>query len=248
MRWRWFLIAVLAATSAAAVACGTDGETTASAGAAAEEPRSVRYPYAVTPQAACGGLPFPRTALRRARGFERRDTPLARTLRRFLRRNARGIGQDRTGWFLLVRRGRVAEVASKAYEGEYGHMTFRRRGGRWKWTGSGGCFPAAWHDGLEASGWERRRPQAPLDPAATRIPVFVHEDACASGREARGRVEPPLVHYGRGTLTVTYFIRPPTGGQTCQGNPPTRATLVLDEPVGDRVLRDGGSVPPHRQR
>lgn len=122
-------------------------------------------------------------------------------------------------------------------------MVFELRDGRWEWAGSGGCRPAATHDGRMAVTWERQRHDA-LAPETTRIPILVQEDECASGRLAHGRVLRPLVHYGRARVTVTYFIRRAKGLQNCQGVPPTPVTLVLDEPLGGRSLRDGGPYPP----
>lgn len=209
---------------------------------------SQRVPYPVTPHITCGGqLAFPRKALRNPRGYERLGTEPARALRSFLRTNADDIGQPRSGWFLLALTEQHFEVASGRLP-ELGHMAFERGDGAWAWVNSGGCIPSASRNGLEASGWTRRSRRRPVARDATRIAVHVHENDCASGRPATRRVLPPLVHYGRRAITVTYFIRPPTGGQNCPSNPPTPATLRLDEPVGDRVLRDGAPLRPRRVR
>ena len=212
--------------------------------AAVDAPRSVRvdHPRPALLTCGAGGLAFPPSALDRPRNYERGDSAPARALRRFLREEADDVGQPRSGWFLLARRRDRFEVASGRPR-EYGWMEFERLGdGRWSWLRSGGCFVRTRHYGLPAVTWSRRG-DGPPPPDATRIPVGVQEDECASGRDARGRILRPLVHYGRHTVTVTYFIRPARGGQTCQGVPPTRATLVLDEPLGDRRLRDGGPYP-----
>ncbi|MEJ7789791.1 MAG: hypothetical protein WKF29_07910 [Thermoleophilaceae bacterium] len=88
---------------------------------------------------------------RRARGS--RGNPLAVALRRFLKANADDIGQDRSGWFLVARRGRSVQFLS--------------------------------------------------------------------GRPFVG--DSPYV--------------------TCQGVPPTKVTLVLEEPLNGRALRDAGPYP-----
>jgi hypothetical protein len=88
--------------------------------------------------------------------------------------------------------------------------------------------------------WELEHPEEPLARDATRIGVLVNGGGCSSGRYVRGRIVSPLVHYGREAITVTYFVRPLRGAQTCQGMPPTPAFLDLDEPVNGRRLRDGG--------
>ncbi len=217
--------------------------------AAVDAPRSVRVPYPRPALLTCGGggLAFPPSALDRPRDYERRDSAPARALRRFLREEADDVSQPRSGWFLLARRRDRFEVAS-GKPPEYGWMEFERLGnGRWSWLRSGGCFVRTRHYGLPAVTWWRRG-DGPLPADATRVPVFVQEDECASGRDARGRILRPLVHYGRHTVTVTYFIRPLRGASTCQGVPPTPAVLVLDEPLGRRTLRDGGPYPPQQQR
>lgn len=127
-------------------------------------------------------------------------------------------------------------------------MDFEWRRGRWAWVGSGGCRPRAYRKGrAETVTWRRAFPRRDIQRDATRIPVLVQEDACAGGRDATGRVLPPWVHYGKTRVTVTYFIRPAEGPQTCQGVPPTKVTLELEESLNDRTLRDGGPFPPRRR-
>ncbi|HEX2086619.1 MAG TPA: hypothetical protein VHF89_13125 [Solirubrobacteraceae bacterium] len=240
MRWWSPRGAVLAVAVLAPLA-------TAAAASAPDAPPSRTVPHARAAWLSCGDLAFRPAALRRPRGFERRRGALPRALRRFLRRSADAVAQPRSGWFLLARRRGMAEVAAGRLP-ELGHMTFRREDGRWRWFNSGSCFPRTRHAGLDAVTWRRRQRREPPPADATRIPVLVQEDECASGRDARGRILPPLVHYGRRTVTVTYFVRPRSGAQNCQGVPPTPATLVLDEPLGGRSLRDGGPYPPRRRR
>ena len=115
---------------------------------AQDAPPSRRVATAVPPLLTCGGLPFAPAALDRPRGYERRSGPLARALRRFLRRKASLVGQPRRGWFLLAREGNHAEVA--AGRGPYGLMGFVLRRGRWRWEGSGGCRLRTYEDGMSA--------------------------------------------------------------------------------------------------
>ena len=213
---------------------------------AQDAPPSRRVPTAVPSLLTCGGLPFAPAALDRRRGYERRSGPLARALRRFLRRKASAVGQPRRGWFLLARDGNRAEVA--AGRGPYGLMGFVLRRGRWQWEGSGRCRLRTYEDGMSAVTWRRKDRESPLPPETTRIPVLVQEEDCASGRDASGRVLSPRVHYGRRAVTVTYFLQGLDGSQSCPSNPPTRATLVLDEPLAGRKLRDGGPYPARPRR
>lgn len=185
-------------------------------------PVSQRVPYAVPPFLSCGDIPFRANALRRPGGYERRHNPAAVALRNFLREHAEGIGQPRRGWFLLARRENYIQFAAGRLP-ELGAMDFERRTGRWTWVGSGDCEPRAYRKGrAETVTWRRAFPKRKLSGETTRIPVLVEEDSCASGRDAAGRILAPRVHYGQTRVTVTYFIRPARGPQTCQGGPPQR--------------------------
>jgi hypothetical protein len=73
------------------------------------------------------------------------------------------------------------------------------------------------------------------------------ERECASGRPADGRIADPIVEYGEDAITITVPVRRVEGGATCQGNPWTPFVLELDEPIGDRLLLDGGPWPPEQR-
>jgi hypothetical protein len=77
----------------------------------------------------------------------------------------------------------------------------------------------------------------------TVLDLLVNEAGCASGRPADGRIQ-VSVEYRADAVVVTVLVKPLSGGQSCQGNPDTNYTLRLDEPVGGRVLLDGGQSPP----
>jgi hypothetical protein len=82
------------------------------------------------------------------------------------------------------------------------------------------------------------------DPAATEVSILVHENACASGQSADGRIQEPDVDYRRDAVVVTVRVRQRSSSEACQGNPDTPYILRLDEPLGDRMLLDGGTSPP----
>ena len=81
------------------------------------------------------------------------------------------------------------------------------------------------------------------DPTSTQLPLLVNETACASGRSAEGRIKAD-VDYRSDAVVITIRVRPRGGDQDCPSNPDTPYLLRLDEPVGDRVLLDGGQRPP----
>ncbi len=70
------------------------------------------------------------------------------------------------------------------------------------------------------------------------------ERSCASGQSSEGRVEDPLIVYRDDAVIVTFFVEPLDGGQECPGNPPAAVDVELGEPLGDRLLLDGGVWPP----
>ena len=146
----------------------------------------------------------------------------------------------------MVRRGDVINFGAGRGP-TYHYMAFELRRERWEWFRSGDCRPRWARDQLDAATWRLDR-DSPLPAKGDReIHVLVDEEDCASGQDARDRLLRPLAHYGRNAVTLTYFIRPLRGAQTCPSNPPTPATVVLDEPLGDRALRDGGPYPPRRR-
>jgi hypothetical protein len=87
-------------------------------------------------------------------------------------------------------------------------------------------------------------PDADVGPEVTTIPILVNEMECASGQSAEGRVLEPAVDYRDDAVVVTVRVIPLGGAQTCPGNPNTPASLELTEPLGERVLLDGGAIPP----
>jgi hypothetical protein len=105
-----------------------------------------------------------------------------------------------------------------------------------------GCYPRL-PDVGPASWWVD--PQAlPLPSSVRTIPVFILEQACASGRSPKGRVLPPEVEYAAASVLVRFSVTMRIGDQDCQGNPPFALTLSLAEPLGNRTLLDAGDTPP----
>jgi hypothetical protein len=76
------------------------------------------------------------------------------------------------------------------------------------------------------------------------LDVLVLEQACAGGEPADGRILDPVIDADEDRIVVTFLIEQVQGAATCPSNPPTPAALDLGEPLGDRVLLDGGVDPP----
>jgi len=81
-----------------------------------------------------------------------------------------------------------------------------------------------------------------LDPNSSTVTVEVMEIECTSGRDPSPFLHEPVIVETADTVTVYWTST--RGGETCPGNPSVRRTLQLDQPIGDRVLRDGSHWPP----
>jgi len=85
---------------------------------------------------------------------------------------------------------------------------------------------------------------ADVGPGTVEFSAMVTEVQCAGGQSSEGRIAGPEISYTDETVTVTLGVRRLSGANSCPGNPPTAVTVRLDEPLGDRVLLDGGTDPP----
>lgn len=112
--------------------------------------------------------------------------------------------------------------------------------------------------GFDASGQCRLQPELPVgvglavfrlaapgevEPGATTVDLLVTETVCNSGDDARGRVRILDIVPADETVTVLLGVVPRPGGHECPSNPETPFILELPEPLGDRLLLDGSSVP-----
>ena len=192
----------------------------------------------------CGQFPFPAALLDERRFDERADTPEAEALRAHLAM----VGPDYDwlpddGWALVG----ADEVGPSTWPSATTVPWSMRRCHSelgWRVDGWGDCQPA---DG--ARRWDRacdmgtgaRPGHRPRD----------HDIRCARHRASlqrratrRWADRGPRHHRGR-RLGACHLRRPGAGGdQTCPGNPSTRVTVTLPEPLGDRQLVDGSTTPP----
>lgn len=84
----------------------------------------------------------------------------------------------------------------------------------------------------------------PVPPASRDIKAVINEEACASGQSPEGRVLDPMIFSGKDAVLVTFLVRRRPGGQDCQANPKFPFEFTLPEPLGDRKLLDGSTIPP----
>jgi hypothetical protein len=196
----------------------------------------------------CGGPAFPASVLSEAGNAEAGTGPEADALRALLQRPEAADLLPSTGWRLAAHTGDtvvyIADVPARADEPAFADVTLELVDGAWGMFGFGQCRPVAdVGPGLglaefRVAGHER------LTPETTELDVLVTERACNSGQDARGRIVEPAIILSADAITVVFGVIPRGGDQTCPSNPETPARLVLPEPLGDRMLLDGSSVPP----
>lgn len=95
-------------------------------------------------------------------------------------------------------------------------------------------IPAMWELAVEPS------------PGDTRLIVMAVEMACSSGRKLTPDNTQLDVEYTEDAISIVVTGDPIRGGN-CVDNPPSRLTVELDEPVGERALFDAAVYPPERR-
>lgn len=208
----------------------------------------------------CEGAPpgFPRSVLDGPPGAEKMEGAVYNGLRSALKTmrsefmfERRGDRPHRLPWLLALRDAGKALflVRRKGDREHYSVMYVERRGGTWGFAGyADPCHlrPVSSH-GLGESDWRIDTASSPT-AASSSFAVEVHEQACASGRTAEGRIADPIVEYAEDAITITIPVRRVEADSvTCQGNPWTPFVIELNEPIGERLLLDGGPWPPQQR-
>lgn len=226
---------------------------TACGGGPAEPTPSSSPPIAVDPDTVavnvtCGGPPFPASVLAERGTAESAAGPEADALRDLLTRPEADDLLPATGWRLAVHTGDVvvyiADVEPIGDEPAFADVTLELVDGAWRMHGFGQCRPVAdVGPGLGLAEF-RVADHETLGPETIELDVLVTERACNSGADARGRIVEPAIIPSADAVVVVFGVVPRGGIQACPSNPETPARLVLPEPLGDRALLDGSSVPP----
>ena len=130
-----------------------------------------------------------------------------------------------------------------AVEAPYADASLELRGDVWALTGWGTC-----HLVVDAPGFGNATvvldPDVEPDPAATELAVLINERECASGQPPIGREVVPVVVADDDRLVITVLVEPVAGDASCPSNPWHPITITLDQPLGERQIFDGSTVPP----
>lgn len=158
-------------------------------------------------------------------------------------------GQDwpQDGWLVLDETNTTLLLVHHGDEDAFSFMEFQRdRGEGWMWSGGqrgGSCdLFRTTPEGMNTV-QVSVDPGADIQPDSTVIPLLLTEQECVSGRPMNDRLgEPELLITDR-LVMVTFHATPPPGASfNCQGNPTMSYSLILDEPLGNRDVRDGRNL------
>ena len=195
----------------------------------------------------CGAFAFGPDVLVKAGQAELADNPVAAALRAHLAQGGPDIDfLPDHGWLLAGIDASSAEFVTLGGDLGMKVVTLASGPAGWHVTGWGDCQARrVLPSGLGDADWVLAPGQPPIGPGTRTFQADVTERACASGRSSEGRIAGPEILAIADQVLVTFAVRPFGGGvQTCPGNPSTRVTVDLGEPLGGRLLRDGGTLPP----
>lgn len=196
----------------------------------------------------CGGPGFPVSVLSEPGAAEQNADPAAVALRRHLATGGPDVAWlPATGWREAVRTDDSVIYIAEAPELDgppLVEVSIERVDGEWSVGGWGQCWPTA-DVGPDLGQAEFRvAPGVELTAETTELDVLVTERACNSGTDAAGRIVAPAIIPTDEAVTVVFAVVPRPGAHTCPSNPETPFRLELPEPLGDRILFDGSSMPP----
>lgn len=223
--------------------CRLTGGAPPSDSSSGEAPPSTGVSDPAISRVTCDDVAFDLALLDQPGGAENGDDAAAVALREHL---ASGMETDflpAAGWIEAVRsESRVLFIAP--VEGGLARVDMKLEGGQWRASGWGGCtLRPEIPFGMNIATF-RVAPGETLTAETTEVDVLVTEAECNSGEDARGRVQEPAVIRSAESVTVIFTVVARPGGHDCQSNPPTPFRLLLSEPLGDRALLDGSSIPP----
>lgn len=125
-----------------------------------------------------------------------------------------------------------------------GYVVVHLDGGHWRYEQSGGaCIVRPFVDDGVVASWKLDPSAESPSPSSTSLQVLVNDSQCAGGRSPEGRLHEPQVRVLSDAIVVTFIAARLDGFQTCPSHPAVHRTIRLPEPLGDRQLLDGATVP-----
>jgi hypothetical protein len=197
----------------------------------------------------CGGPTFPAAGLNAPPGVEKASGPEFDALRATLTGFAsafpglaswswRLVGQDATDTIFLARTGATTDtglISVDVMKGPNG----------WQVGNIGDChLRVVLSAEYGPASWALNPAYLAPDAGTTTLEILVWEVACSGAAPTIGRMSAPVIDYATSTVTITLGVRPLQGPQTCPLGPGTPASVRLSQPLGNRTLLDGGTVPP----
>lgn len=185
--------------------------------------------------ATCEGLTFDLGALGGLTPLEEIDPGLQAVVEDWL---GTGEGQfwEQEGWSLLYEDGESARMVSP----DWSYIDAEMAANGWTWVGAGGGGDCDVRVPLPEELGEVEWTVSPVPEVSdTEIRVTATERDCASGEEMGDRLLDPHVVETDDVVWIALAVIQPIGGQECPSNPSTEVVIQLDEPLGDREIRDG---------
>ncbi|MEM1333789.1 MAG: hypothetical protein AAGG08_10050, partial [Actinomycetota bacterium] len=142
-------------------------------------------------------------------------------------------------WYVLANDGEEATMVAFGESMSWISAENGRNG--WIWAGASAAPPCeirvALPEGLGIVEWTLD-PSVSLDTTSTEIALLATERGCASGQPMGERLLAPQVIETDAAIEIALAVIPLTEAE-CPSNPSTSFVIELDEPVGDREIRDG---------
>lgn len=241
MRWRAGLLALAAAVAAIATTAVL-ARRPADLGPQSSGPQSSGASPSTELTYTCGGHTFS-AALFNDPEADLRSLPAGVALAEFIESGHDGGPQlPPGGWRLAgIDDSSASFVVALPSDPPYAHAEAEKDASQWRIVSWGECRPALEMRHMNPATWNLV-PES-IDAETTTFLAEVTENACASGQPSENRVVPPLIIYQPERVIVTFSVEPLPGSQECPDNPSTRVRVRLSEPLGDRQLLDGGTLP-----
>lgn len=142
----------------------------------------------------------------------------------------------------LVLFGRAKEVELEN-EAPYADALLTNDGSGWRFASWGQCRIL-----VDAPGFGPARvvfnPEIDPDPESTELHVSIRERACAGGQPPTDRDVIPVIVADEQRIVITMLVSESMATPPVKGTPWHPTSVTLDQPLGDRQVFDGITVPP----